>query len=117
MNKGAMRYRVIELDERIVLTEDGGVACIRTADEMDTGDGRESTTDYYQDRITQELVDSLEEGGSIWDILSEGKMYYNDWTTPELDPEHIKDALAWLCIDCEFKRDDTIWSAITDQMF
>jgi hypothetical protein len=42
-----MKYRVIDDDEElIVLVEDGSIATVRCADEMD-GDGRRSTVEWY----------------------------------------------------------------------
>tara|TARA_R110000772_G_scaffold5454_4_gene19494 strand:+ start:6226 stop:6543 length:318 start_codon:yes stop_codon:yes gene_type:complete len=102
-----MTYRVIkENDEITIITEDGGVACVRYADELDNGDGRQAVTDYYQDRLTQEMIDS----DIIWEQLGEGKMYCNDWTTSFDNHEHITDALQWLCPLCEtWEYDTTIW--------
>ena len=101
-----MKYRVIKDSEEItVILEDGGIACIREAYELDEGDGRQSTTDYYQNRFDDETLES----GELWETIGEGKMYYNDWTTPYDDPKHIWDALNWLCVGCEFELDESIW--------
>jgi hypothetical protein len=105
-----MKYKTIRKDDIIIIiTEDGGLAEIHYAEELDEGDGRQSTTEYYQNRFTEEDLLSTE---SIWDILGEGKAYYNDWTTPFDDPNHIIDALNWLAIDESYQEDNSIWPNI-----
>jgi hypothetical protein len=48
-----MKYRVIDDDEElIVLTEDGSIATIRKTDEVEEGDGRQSTVEWYDVSIT-----------------------------------------------------------------
>ena len=104
-----MKYRIVKRsDELDVITEDGGVASIRYADEMEENDGRTAVTDYYQTRITQEVLDS---GESIWDYLGEGKMYCEDWYRTDFDnPKLVQDALEWLCAGhTKFQYDETIW--------
>jgi len=101
-----MKYRVIkDGDEITVITEDGGIACIREVDELDEGDGRQAVTDCYQSRFDNKILES----GNIWEILGEGKMYCEDWQTPFDNPDHIQDALEWLCMGCEFELDESIW--------
>ena len=102
-----MRYRVIkDSDEITVILEDGGVACIRYADEMEEGDGRTAVTDYYQSRFDQTMIDEE----NIWEELGEGKMYCKDWYGAKFDSkEVINDALTWLCVECTFTEDETIW--------
>lgn len=99
-------YRLIEDSEEItVLVDDGGVACIRDTD--DNGEGRKSTTDYYQDRITQEMLD---EELNVWEEVGEGKMYWNDWKTDKDDPAHVQEALEWLVAgETEFVVNEDIW--------
>ena len=47
-----MKYRVIDDDdELIVLTEDGGIATIRETDEVEVGDGRQTTIEWYTKSI------------------------------------------------------------------
>ena len=106
-----MKYRVIKKDEELtIILADGGIACIRDVD--DDSSGRQSTTDYYQSRFTQEMLDNNK---NIWEEVGKGKMYYNDWTTPFDDPKHIEDALEWLCCDCnEFELDESIWEYFTN---
>ena len=103
-----MKYRVIKQgdDEITVITEDGGVACIREVDEIEEGDGRVAVTDYYQSRFDNKMLEEED----IWEILSEGKIYCEDWTTPFDNPEHIQDALTWLWMCCDkFEVDESIW--------
>ncbi len=102
-----MKYRTIIGKEDItVITEDGGIANIHYAEELDEGDKRKSVTEYYQARFTQEMLDS---GADIWEEVGEGNMYYNNWTCEYDDPTLIGDALKWLCVGCDFKEDETIW--------
>lgn len=106
-----MKYKLLNtaIDEITVILEDGGVACIRGVEELDEGDGRQSTTDYYAVNLTDKFADME----NVWDELGEGKMYYNDWITPYDDPAHIQEALRWLCVGEEnFTIDDTIWANI-----
>ena len=102
-----MKYRIEHMgDELVVIVEDGGIACIRSVDELDEGDGRQTTIDYYQERLTQSMIDN----DTIWEELGEGDMYYNDFKTPYTDPSHIQNALEWLCVgETNFEVDETIW--------
>ena len=112
--KEIVKYRVISNEEEtIIITEDGGIGAFRYSEE----DGVETTTEYFQDRLTDDIIDM----NNVWDILAEGKAYYNDWDR-EYKPEDdffINDVLNWLYVgDFEFVRDDTIWSEFTeDKMF
>lgn len=102
-----IKYRTIKSEDNVVvILEDGGIADIHYAEESVAGDGRMSTSEYYQSRFTE---DDLKSEECIWDIVGEGKMYYNDWTTPFDDPEHITDALQWLASGCEYELDESIW--------
>lgn len=99
-----MKYRVIKShDEITVITEDGGIACIRDVDNGD--EGAQSVTDYYQDRFDQVILDN----DTIWDTVGQGKMYCEDWTTPFDDPAHVQDALQWLSVGDTYELDETIW--------
>ena len=103
-----MKYKLIKTNNEItVLTADGGLAEIREVEESSAGDGRQSVTEYYQTHFTKnELLDY--EG--VHCILGQGKMYYNDWTTPFTNPDHIVDALNWLAPgETEYILDETIW--------
>ena len=100
-----MKYRVIRDSEEItVILEDGGIATIRDVDEDE--DGRKSVTEYYQDRFTQEGLDSCD---GVWGEVGEGKMYCGDWKTEASDPAHIVDALNWLAVEETFELDESIW--------
>jgi len=126
-----MKYRLIKTSNNIiVITADGGIADIHFAEELDAGDGRQSTTEYYQTRFTEEDLHTDE---SVWEAVAEGKAYYNFWKTPfdakselnGIDPfawalpaithtpyhelEHVQDALVWLSDDIEFELDESIW--------
>jgi len=100
-----MKYRLIQTGDGItVLTEDGGCVEIRATFD---GEGRQSTTDYYQSRFTEK---DLLSDTPVYEILSEGKMYYNDWDTPFDSPELITDALNWLDPDeFNYELDNAIW--------
>jgi hypothetical protein len=89
-----MKFRmIIDEDQReiTVLTENGGVACIREAE----GDDRLAVTDYYQSRLTD--FDGLT-ADNAFDLLGQGKMYCNDWDVPYNDLGLILDALKWLAV-------------------
>ena len=110
-NKGSnmekVKYRTIQDSDSItILLEDGGIADIREVEELNEGDGRKATTEYYQSRFTAEDLNSEED---VWTAVGEGKMYYNDWKTPFTDPAHLQDALNWLSIESEFEVDESIW--------
>jgi hypothetical protein len=102
-----MRYNLIETgDEVIVITSDGGVACIRQAEPFDDTP-RVATTDYYQTRLTDiPLVDD------VWTELAEGKMYAEDWETREFnDLALVFDALQWLGVG------ETDWLLVKEPLF
>lgn len=102
-----VRYRTVETpDSIIVLVDDGGIAEIREVGESDEGDGRQTTIEYYQSRFT---ASDLLSGTSIWEIVGNGKMHYDDFTTEYTDPEHVITALEWLAVGCEYIEDNTIW--------
>ena len=105
-----MKYRTIESggEEIFVITEDGGLACIMDKEGCSEDEKRLSSTEYYQERFTQEMLDAEE---SIFEQteMCDGKMYWADWETPYTNPDHVQDALEWLCVGCEFELDETIW--------
>jgi len=91
-----MKFRLIVAnDEVIVITEDGGIACIREAEALSKDEPRIATTDYYQSRLTDfESINS----DNIFECLAEGKMYHNDWAVVSFNSmTAVEDALAWLC--------------------
>lgn len=102
-----MNYRLInEGDTIIILTEDGGYAEIRDVEEVSAGDGRQTTIELYQSRFTE---DDMLSGTPLYETLGEGKMYYEDFTTPYTSEEHVEYALDWLSSDAVHKLDNTIW--------
>lgn len=107
-----MKFRIIhENDEIIVLTEDGGIACIRQAEDIDNNTPREAVTDYYQSLIT-DFPDANSD--DLFEFLAEGKMYCKDWaSTPYNSLKAIQDALDWLCLgQTEWEMTDTLFTDI-----
>lgn len=92
-----MKFSLILNSEEItVITEDGGIACIREAEDMSPDEPRESVTDYYQMRLTD--VPASEADG-LFEHLAEGKIYCKDWVNAKYNSlEVIEDALSWLCV-------------------
>ena len=95
-----MRFRVIEKEDELwVIDECGGVVTV-----SETEDG--ARTEYYKNKIdwTKMTPDN------IWDKLAEGDIQYNGWEGKSFkDPELIKDALYWLCLECDWFEDDNLW--------
>jgi len=107
-----MKYRVIEIDcERIVITEDGGIACIAKAEPIEDGDGRIAKTEYYQERVTEEMLN--DEDDDVYSQVGEGELYINDWTKEDCtgyeDPKLVTDALEWLSVGDTFEVDEAIF--------
>ena len=103
-----VKYRIVNLDENelVVITENGGVVCIRTP-KCDNDTDVVAISEYYQSYITDEMTST-----NIFDILADGKVYYNDWNNTQCsghtDEKLVGDALNWLgCVDCV--RDDSIF--------
>jgi hypothetical protein len=92
-----MKFRIVfNANEITVITQDGGIACIREADDIIPGEPRTAVTDYYQNRLTDVLQN---EEGTLFDRLAEGKMYQKDWSNVEFNSlVAIQDALSWLCM-------------------
>lgn len=90
---------IIENDEVIIITEDGGIACIREAEPLEgICDNRIATTDYYQNRLHAEPMTQ----DNVFEVLAEGKMYYNDWDKhPYNSWVNILDAIQWLVSSTE----------------
>jgi hypothetical protein len=85
-----MKAKVIfnSSDEVDIFTSDGGVATLHH-------NGEHIVTTYYQDRVVAEELDVDE---SVWERLSEGKVYMKDWEgRDDIDDEMIEDAVNWLC--------------------
>ena len=91
------QYRLIkDEDELTIITQDGGVACIRRTFPCDQFP-RIAATDYYQMSLSDVDMSKINDDHPIWEALAEGKMYYNDWEDSEWDsPELVNDALEWL---------------------
>ncbi|WP_210498453.1 hypothetical protein [Vibrio crassostreae] len=89
-----MEFRIVhEQDEIIVVTESGGVACIRQAENIN-GETRTATTDYYTTRLT-EVADA--DSDNLFDVLAEGQMFADDWESVAYNSlEAITAALNWL---------------------
>lgn len=86
-----------ESDEVTIVCEDGGVACIRKADDLDKNTPRIATTDYYQSRLTSIDPDELTEERDVWARLGEGNMFYEDWDEKPFNSFYlICEALVWL---------------------
>lgn len=107
-----MKFRLL-VDENekelTVLTEDGGIACIREADDISPNEPRIATTDYYHIRIT-ELESATPE--NLFDLLGEGMMSCNDWADDQYNSLIlIQDALSWLSpTEVEWNLCDSIFS-------
>lgn len=106
----------IEDDGVVVIVQDGGIATCHN-------NGEHLITEYYQDRIDDESLDS-EDG--FWDTLAEGKMYIKDWTEKqEWDEEVVQDMLEWLYAtteevefvkcDLDFDDNEAIKKFITEE--
>jgi hypothetical protein len=89
-----MKAKVVyeSANEADVFMTDGGVATFHH-------NGEHMLTTYYQDRV---VVEMLGEDEDLWEKLAEGKAYIKDWPEKqEVDDGMIKDAVSWLCMDCE----------------
>ena len=105
-----IKYRLIKSpDNIIVILEDGGVADIRDVEELDEGDGRQATTEYYKERFT---LAGIASDDGIFGEVGEGDMYYNDWKDAFDAPKHIVDALEWLAPGLQHEEDNSIWSEL-----
>lgn len=104
-----MKFRIIfdnGANEITVITENGGIACIREVEDMSTDKPRIAVTDYYQMRLTDVPLDQRD---NLFDHLATGKMYNNDWVSVKYNSlTAIGDALDWLCVgetDWELSED------------
>jgi hypothetical protein len=78
--------------EADIFISDGGVATLHH-------NGEHIVTTYYQDRV---VAEELNDDESIWEKLSEGKVYMKDWEGRDIvDDEMIEDAVNWLCPNFE----------------
>lgn len=89
-----MKFRVIiEKDELTVITEDGGISCIREAEPVFEDEPRTAVTDYYYKKLTEEGINR----DNVFEVLAEGSMQANDWPDTSFnDLDLVKDALRWL---------------------
>lgn len=89
-----MKFRIIvEKDELTIITQDGGIVCIREAEPISEDEPRTAVTDYYHKKLTEEGINR----DNVFEVLAEGSMQANDW--PQIsfnDLDLIKDALRWL---------------------
>jgi hypothetical protein len=95
-----MKFKaVIQDNDVVVVTEDGGIATIHN-------NGDNFVTTYYQSRLTD--VNDPEE---LWQELGEGKTYSKDWGATTIG-EMIYDILQWLCVSSDtidWELDESIW--------
>jgi hypothetical protein len=106
-----MKIRIIQdKNEITVITEDGGIACIREADDMSPEEPRIAVTDYYQMKITDPSMTSE----NLFECLAEGKMYHKDWIDVKYNSlTAIEDALAWLCsAETSFEVSDDLFTRL-----
>lgn len=109
-----MKFRLLidESEKEItVLTEDGGIACIREADDISPNEPRIATTEYYHTRIT-ELESATPE--NLFDLLGDGKMSCDDWADEQYNSLIlIQDALTWLSpSEVEWNLCDSIFTEL-----
>jgi hypothetical protein len=100
-----MKYKIYHRTDNSydIITEDGGVAAFYHNDEN-------YVTHYYQGRLTD-----CNPEGSLWDELSQSKVYIKDWEDSDEPPkeEVIKDALEWLVFPAPaegWELDQDIWN-------
>lgn len=80
----AIHYENDARTEATIFLEDGGIATIHH-------NGEHLLTTTYQDKPKIFNAD-------MWDVLSEGSIYINDWENKQsIDREVIEHALNWLC--------------------
>jgi len=93
-----MKFRLVHNEveqELIVLTENGGIALLRSAPAHSDDEVRVSTTDFYHARVT-DFPNATKD--NIFDLLAEKEMSYEDYETDTYSSlTCIKDALHWLC--------------------
>lgn len=99
-----MKYRINDSyqDNSIdIITEDGGIACVYH-------NGENLVTHYYQTKLTDISKDNY-----VWDELSNGSIYCNDWDGEPTRDEIVSDALSWLASSVtEWELDNTIFQDI-----
>ncbi len=88
-----------------VITEDGDVVSLHH-----NGDNWVST--YYGTRLY-----SCDANNYVWDELSQGSVYLNDWDHEPTVSEAINDALTWMVFPAPaegWQQDDSIWGQFFD---
>lgn len=92
-----MLFRIIQEDAEItIITENGGVACIRESGYSLDDEPRVAVTDLYQMRLNDDPSITAD---NVFDVLAEGKMYCTDSATAKYNSlEAIEDALGWLVL-------------------
>jgi hypothetical protein len=100
-----MKYKIYHrIDNSYdIITEDGGVAVFYHNQEN-------YVTHYYERSLSE-----CNPADHVWDELSEGKIYINDWEGSDepAEEEVIKDALEWLVFPAPaegWELDQSIWS-------
>ena len=88
-----MKFRIIqEPDELTIVTEKGGVVCIRSAEPVNNIP-RTAATDYYHKVISEDGMNS----NNVFEKLAEGDMESTDWSSEKFNSVVvIHDALFWL---------------------
>lgn len=112
MRELAMKFRlIIDNNEKeiTVLTENGGIACIRQADDISPDEPRMALTEYYGSRLV-DIPTNRE--GDIFEWLSEGSIYFKDWTVEKYNSlTAIQDALSWLVVgQVDWELSDSIFT-------
>ena len=93
-----MKFRIIYDSEEItIITEDGGIACIRKAIDMGPDEPRIAVSDYYSVRIPD--LEGANEDNLFECLAEEATIYHDDWKdTPYNSLKTITAALDWLCV-------------------
>ena len=94
------KYRIVQQDDDVnIIVEDGGIASFHNSS------GKYFLIEYYGDRITSEM-----NSDNIWDKLSEGKMWCNEFPLDTPKIIMIQDALDWLVVgENKFVEDNTLF--------
>jgi hypothetical protein len=98
-----MKYKIFHHSDNSydIITEDGGVAAFYHNQEN-------YVTHYYQRSLSE-----CNPANYVWDELSEGKIYINDWEGDPKVSEVIADALEWLMFPAPtegWELDQSIWN-------
>jgi hypothetical protein len=89
-------------NEVIIVTCNGGVACIREVEPVDDNDHRISTTEMFKRRLTDISPEDITEECDIWSNLGEGEMQYEDSDNkPYNSLSLLISAIEWLGVDAD----------------